>query len=156
VSYYQGPGAYQDGPRPVWTPAVSVQGPSATKLIWSSVGVFVGYAATPFIVTAIVLAIALGSSMSVSTGLALKAVVIGLALVGMTAAVARVLHPALIVGLALAGYAVTPSTWVGITFVAQIWIEPGIVTILVDFVVWMLIVGATVLVRRATRARSGR
>ncbi|UZN02148.1 hypothetical protein [Cellulomonas sp. S1-8] len=53
-----------------------------------------------------------------------------------------------LLGLAL-GYAVSPTSWNGRTYAAQLVLEPGVATMVVDLVLWLLVGGAAVLVASA-------
>jgi hypothetical protein len=88
------------------------------------------------------------------TGLVARSLLVGVALVLVTLVSNRRRPLPLLCGIALAGYALNPFTWQGRAFVAQLWSEPGIATILLDGVAWVAVVALTGwLVRRAVAAR---
>lgn len=55
----------------------------------------------------------------------------------------------------VAGYALSPTTWNGRTYAGQLVTEPGVLTVLLDLVLWLVVGGTAVLVASAA-ASTGR
>ncbi|MCC2335879.1 hypothetical protein [Cellulomonas wangsupingiae] len=60
-----------------------------------------------------------------------------------------------LLGLAL-GYALSPTTWQGRTYAAQLVVAPGTATVLLDLALWLVVGGAVVMVASAPAAAGER
>ncbi|MBF0689493.1 MAG: hypothetical protein IR158_17220 [Cellulomonas sp.] len=96
-------------------------------------------------------------SFDVTAGIILRALLVTVVLLvaGWFAVRARVLSTTrtglrlgALLGLVL-GYALSPTTWAGRTYAAQLVAEPGAVTIVLDLALWLLVGGVAVLVASA-------
>jgi|GEM_PF-3679094 len=87
----------------------------------------------------------------VQRGLVLRAVLVGVLLVLVTLGTDRRRALPTLAAIAAVAYVLDPATWGGRALLAQLWLEPGPATILIDGIVWVALVVATAWAKRAVR-----
>jgi len=120
-----------------------------------SVGLVVAYAAAGLLA---VLVAGLLAARVPDTGrlLAARAVLVTVGLVAVTLVTDGRRPLRTLLALAVAGYALCPATWVGRTYLAQLWFAPGALTVAIDLVAWVAVAAATgAALRRRRAARPG-
>lgn len=115
---------------------------SAGFMVAKAIGLVAIYVVGALIANLVALFVAMDGG-DVAEGLLWRAVLVGLVLVVVTAFTDRSRSIVHLVGIALAAYALNPMTWNGRAFLGQIWFEPGLVTIVLDGLVWLGLVAVT-------------
>ncbi|WP_277208343.1 hypothetical protein [Isoptericola croceus] len=126
---------------------------STPSKIARAVGLTVTYAVAGLVGMIIAGLLALPEE-DVQQALVLRAVVVGALLVLVTLLTDRRRPLPVLLGVAFASYALNPATWIGRAFLAQLWFEPGVATVLVDGAAWLGVVAGTVWLKRAAGARA--